>query len=518
MDVLCSDKTGTLTAGTVEVDGAYDSAGDLCDEVLRAAFINASLRSGFSNPIDTAIRAGARFDLSGCRKLGEIPYDFVRKRLSIAVDDNGTATLLSKGAVANIVAACTTASLEGRTVAVSEILERINAQTRDFSARGLRTIGVARRLNFPEGKLGSGNEADMTFLGVIALKDPVKLDAVAAVDDLRSLGVGLKIISGDNRLIAESIMRHLADVQPNIVTGPEIRRMSDEALRRRVVDVDCFAEVEPNQKKRIVRALQKAGHVVGYVGDGINDASALHAADVGLSVDTAVDVAKEAADLVLLDKSLSVIGDGIREGRRTFANTLKYVFMAVGANFANVFSMAGASLIFPFLPLLPKQILLANLMTDLPAMTIATDNVDEELIGRPRRWDITWIRKFMWTFGPLSSVFDFLTFAVLALGFHVAEDVFRTAWFLESVVSAVVVVLLLRSRRAAVKSRPSRYLLGASVVVALVALMLPYAPFADLLGFAPLSWPVLTSMLGIVAAYAIVVEAVKRRFFERTGF
>jgi Mg2+-importing ATPase len=300
-----------------------------------------------------------------------------------------------------------------------------------------------------------------------------------------------------------------------IITGPDLRQMSDEALLKRVVDVDVFAEIEPNQKERIILALRKAGNVVGYMGDGINDASALHAADVGISVESAVDVAKEAADIVLLEKDLGVLVQGVREGRTTFANTLKYVFMATSANFGNMFSMAGISLFLPFLPLLPKQILLTNLLTDFPEMTIATDRVDNEMVDYPRRWDIKAIRKFMITFGLVSSVFDYLTFGVLLLILHATQDQFRTGWFLESVISASLIVLVIRSRKPFFTSRPSKYLLMATLLVVAVTLILPFTSLGEIFGFNRLPISFLLPIGIIVIGYIIAAEMAKTVFYRK---
>jgi Mg2+-importing ATPase len=294
--------------------------------------------------------------------------------------------------------------------------------------------------------------------------------------------------------------------------------MSDSALLRSVGTVDVFAEIEPNQKERIIVALRKAGNVVGYMGDGINDASALHAADVGISVDTAADVAKEAADIVLLEKDLGVLIDGVREGRTTFANTLKYVFMATSANFGNMFSMAGVSLFIPFLPLLPKQILLTNLMTDFPEMAIATDNVDEQMIDYPRRWDIKAIRKFMITFGLVSSVFDYLTFGLLLLVLHSNEAQFRTGWFLESVISASIIVLVIRSRKPFFRSRPGKYLLISTLSIAVITLILPFTPLGTVFGFSPPVFSTYLLLLAIVVLYILAAEITKRIFYKKVKF
>jgi Mg2+-importing ATPase len=322
------------------------------------------------------------------------------------------------------------------------------------------------------------------------------------------------MITGDNRLVAAHAGQQVGLANARVLTGPELHRMSDEALLAQVSRVDIFAEVEPNEKERLIVALKKAGNVVGYMGDGINDASALHAADVGISVDSAVDVAKEAADIVLLEKDLEVLVQGVREGRTTFANTLKYVFMATSANFGNMFSMAGASLFLPFLPLLPKQILLTNLMTDFPETTIATDNVDPEMVQEPRRWDIRFIRDFMMTFGLVSSIFDYLTFGVLLLVLGVSMDRFRTGWFVESVVSASLIVLVIRTRGAFFKSRPGPHLLVATVMVVAAALVLPYTPLAGVLGFAPMPPPMLAVLAAIVMLYVVAAEMAKKAFYR----
>jgi Mg2+-importing ATPase len=331
---------------------------------------------------------------------------------------------------------------------------------------------------------------------------------------IKRLGVSLKIITGDNRLVAANLSQQIGLTNTRILTGPELSEMSDEALLARVTDVDVLAEVEPNQKERIILAFKKAGNVVGYMGDGINDASALHAADVSISVDSAADVAKEAADIVLLEKNLKVLVQGVNSGRMTFANTLKYVYMATSANFGNMFSMAGASLFLPFLPLLPKQILLTNLMTDFPEMAIATDNVDNEMVEQPRRWDIKFIRKFMLAFGLLSSVFDYLTFGCLLL-VHASVDQFRTGWFIESVVSASLIVLVIRSRRPFFKSKPGKYLLLATLFIGAITLFMPYSPLTGLLEFQPLPYSFLLMLGVILVGYIVSAELLKRLFYAR---
>jgi Mg2+-importing ATPase len=358
----------------------------------------------------------------------------------------------------------------------------------------------------------------MVFLGFIALFDPPKAGIFKTLGHLRKLGVSPKIITGDNRLVAAHVSQQVGIANPQILTGSDLSRMSDAALLQRVNDVDIFAEIEPNQKERIILALRKAGNVVGCMGDGINDASALHAADVGISVDSAVDVAKEAADIVLLKKDLSVLVRGVQEGRKTFANTLKYVFMATSANFGNMFSMAGVSLFLPFLPLLPKQILLTNLMTDFPEMTIATDSVDTEMVEQPRRWNIAFIRRFMVTFGIISSAFDYLTFGVLLFILHATKDLFRTGWFVESVISASVIVLIIRSRGPFFKSMPGKYLSLATLLVVCATLILPFSPLAALFGLQPLPLVFLFALAGIMALYIFAAEMAKKIFYEKVKF
>ena len=519
MNVICSDKTGTLTEGTVKVESALDINGVANDKVLLFAYMNAFYQTGFTNPIDEAILNYRKIDLSGYHKQDEIPYDFLRKRLSISVVQNHVHIMLTKGALANILEVCTMAETkDGKIVDIESLKDTIQKHFEEFSNNGFRTLGIAYRNLSSESLINKGDEKDMTFLGFLTLFDPPKENIIETIAKLKNLGVTLKIITGDNHLVAASLSKKMGLSDTKIITGTQIRQMSDAALLSHVGSTDVFAEIEPNQKERIIIAMRKAGNVVGYMGDGINDASALHAADVGISVDTAADVAKEAADIVLLEKDLGVLIDGVREGRTTFANTLKYVFMATSANFGNMFSMAGVSLFIPFLPLLPKQILLTNLMTDFPEMTIATDNVDEQMIDYPRRWDIKAIRKFMITFGLVSSVFDYLTFGLLLLILHANEDQFRTGWFLESVISASMIVLVIRSRKPFFRSRPGKYLLIATLSIALITLVFPFTPLGKIFGFSPLTFSTYLLLLLIVVLYILMAEITKRIFYKKVKF
>ena len=519
MNVICSDKTGTLTEGIVHVQSACDVEGAPSDKALFHAYLNAFYETGFTNPIDEAIRTHRQFDLSSYRKQDEIPYDFLRKRLSILVSHDETHLMVTKGAMLNVLDVCTSVETgEGTIVEIAVVRDRIQQHFEEFSSKGFRTLGVAYKNMGTESRISKSHEAGMTFSGFLVLFDPPKPNIIETVTSLKNLGVALKIITGDNHLVAANLSQQMGLSDSKILAGPDLSQLSDAALLKRVADVDVFAEIEPNQKERIILAFRKAGNVVGYMGDGMNDASALHAADVGISVESAVDVAKDAADIVLLEKDLSVLVQGVREGRATFANTLKYVFMATSANFGNMFSMAGVSLVLPFLPLLPKQILLTNLMTDFPEMTIATDSVDKEMVDYPRRWDIKAIRKFMITFGIVSSVFDYLTFGVLLLVLHATQVQFRTGWFLESVVSASLIVLVIRSRKPFFKSRPGNYLLMATLSIVVVTVIVPFTPFAEIFGFSPLPFPFLLLIGIIVLFYIITAEMVKTVFYKKVKF
>lgn len=518
MNLLCSDKTGTLTDGTVRIQGAYDATGAPSDHAFALAYVNGHFQSGFANPIDAAITARGGVDVSGYAKLDEIPYDFVRKRLGILVQKDGRSRLVTKGALRAVLDACSLARLpDGGTVPLAGVRPDIEARFAEYGRQGYRCLGLAAKDMGQSREAGKADEADMVFEGFLTLWDPPKPGIAQTVANLAQKGVRLTVITGDNRHVAASLGRQMGIAEPAILTGPDLRTLSPDALVTRAAGTDIFAEVEPNQKEDIVRALQKSGFVVGFMGDGINDASAIKAADVGLSVDGAVDVAKEAADIVLLDPDLGVLEHGVLLGRKTFANTLKYIFMATSANFGNMFSMAGASLFLPFLPLLPTQVLLTNLLTDLPEMTIASDSVDPDMVERPRKWDIRFIRNFMLVFGPLSSVFDCLTFVVLLHFLNASEALFQTGWFVESVVSAALIVLVVRTKRTIVTSRPSRLLLWATLAVAGITVWLPFGPLAEPFDFVPLPWSFLPALAGIVGLYVASAELAKKWFYRRFG-
>lgn len=517
MNVFCTDKTGTLTEGEVKIHSAVDVEGKESDRVLFYAYLNAASESGYVNPIDAAIREHKTFDIAGYQKCDEVPYDFNRKRLSILFATENTHLIITKGALKNILEVCTTVeAAPGRIVDIAGERQKLQQQAEELGNKGFRALGVAYRV-FERASFSKADETNMTFLGYLALFDPPKAGITDTLKELEQLGITPKMITGDSQAVALSIIEQIGLPDTKVLTGSQIQQLSDEALMHRVQQTNVFAEVEPNQKERIIIALKKAGNVVGYMGDGINDASALHAADVGISVERAVDVAKEAADIVLMQKDLNVLIEGVKEGRITFANTLKYVFMATSANFGNMFSMAGISLFIPFLPLLPSQILLTNLLTDFPEMTIASDRVDRELVNKPRRMDIKFIRNFMIVFGLLSSIFDYFTFGTLLL-LHAQPEQFRTGWFMESVISASLVVLVVRTRQSIFSSKPGKYLLIATLATIGVTIIIPWTPLATLLGFQPLPLSFVLVLGAIIVLYMIAAESVKHIFYRQVKF
>ncbi len=503
MDVLCTDKTGTLTEGAVRLHAAVDPTGAPSPLVQALAAANAGLQTGFTNPIDAAILAAHPLD-PAYRAVAELPYDFSRKRLSVLADGPDGRQLICKGAYDSVVEVCLTTDRAG-----------LDAHFARLSQEGYRVLGIARR-SLPEvEEVTPADEDGLEFLGFLAFADPAKAGAREALGDLRAAGISVRMITGDNRLAAAHIAGEVGMDVGTVLTGRDIDALDPEQLVRRVQEVEVFAEVDPLRKERIISALRDSGATVGYLGDGINDAAALHLADVGISVDTAVDVAKSAAAIVLLDKDLAVLGHGVRLGRQTFANTLKYVFTTVSANFGNVASMVIASAFLPFLPLLPRQLLLLNFLSDIPSTTIAVDNVDAEQLQRPQHWDLRFVRDFMVVFGLLSSLFDLLTFAVLLHVFDADSTLFRSAWFVGSTLTELAVLMVLRTRRPAIRSRPGAGLLWTSVAVAAVTLALPFVPeLSRLLGLDALPAKVVAALLLITLGYVLAAEALKRRFFR----
>ena len=436
-----------------------------------------------------------------------MPYDFTRKRLSVLVADGPGAVLVTKGALAAVFDVSSTVEVGGTTVALDSVRGRVEAQFTELSRRGFRVLGLATRSLPDRLHLSSEDEHDMTLRGLLAFHDPPKPGVSEALRSLADLGVSVRLVTGDNHLAARQIAAEVGLDGSRVLTGREIDALDDRELASEVAGVEVFAEVEPMHKERIVHALRAAGGTVGFLGDGINDAAALHAADIGISVDTAVDVAKQSAAVVLLDKSLSVVADGVRLGRQTFANTLKYVRVTTSANFGNMLSMACAS---PSCPCLPRQILLLNFLSDIPGTTIAADAVDAEDLQTPRAWDIASIRTFMIVFGLVSSLFDVLTFVILRAGFGAGPELFRSGWFLQSTATELAVMLVLRTSRPFWRSRPGRPLLVSSLLVAAVTLALPYLPIAETLGLTPVPLDILGALAVITALYVGANEVAKR--------
>ncbi len=519
MDLLCTDKTGTITRGVVQLDSALDAQGQPARAVSRWAALNARLQTGIVNALDEAILAADRSDTAGVSKLDEIPYDFFRKRLSVVVEERqaGGALMITKGALDKVLEVCVSVRQGADILPLDEARRAaIQALFSGWSAKGFRVLGLAvKEVPGKAAYTAKEDETGLHFAGFLLFFDPPKEDAGPTIRRLADLGVQVKIITGDNRLVARHVAGTLGLDEASVLPAEEIARLSSDAFAQVAERTSIFAEVDPNQKEQIILALKKRGHVVGYMGDGINDAPALHAADIGVSVDSAVDVAKEAADFVLLRQDLSVLLAGIREGRRTFANTLKYIYTTTSANFGNMISMAGASLFLPFLPLLAKQILLNNFLSDFPAAGIPGDRVDEELLQSPQRWNVKAIRAFMIVFGLVSSLFDFATFFLLLVVARAGEARFQTGWFVESLLSELAIALVVRTRRVFFRSRPGRLLWVITLAVAILTLLLPYLPFAGALGFTPLPFWLMAMLAGITALYVLVTELVKRMYFKK---
>ena len=515
MDVLCTDKTGTLTRGVVQLDGALDATGNPDAGVLHLAWLNAHLQSGLRNPLDEAIVAAAGKQPNDYRKIDEIPYDFTRKRLSVLVrvGDGGPLQTITKGALDSVLEVCSWVRngspdkpLDATTLAA------IRDRYALWSAKGYRVLGLASKTMAADA--WKAEESGLTFVGFLLFFDPPEPGVQQTLAALHRLGVQVKVITGDNQLVARHVAEAVGIAVERIVTGAELAQMKDEALLNLAPRVALFAEVDPNQKERIILALQKTGHVVGFLGDGINDAPALHCADVGISVDNAVDVAKEAADFVLLKHDLDLLRQGIDEGRHTFANTLKYIFITTSANFGNMLSMALASLFLPFLPLLAKQILLNNFLSDIPAVGIAGDRVDREWERTPHRWDLRMVRNFMIGFGLVSSLFDLLTFGVLLWFAGEVAELFRTGWFIESLLTEILIIFVVRTWKPCWRSRPGRLLLGSSLAIIAVTIALPYSPLAVWFGLVPLPPTLLLALLGICLLYAGASELFKHYFYR----
>ncbi|WP_428659907.1 magnesium-translocating P-type ATPase [Runella sp.] len=514
VNLFCTDKTGTITEGVINVSGLVNAFGEENELVKELAYWNAAFESGYVNPIDDALKKLTPEIKVKAEKMGEVPYDFIRKRLSIAINRQNEKLLITKGAFIEVFGICTKVKLSnGNIENISLHQPEIEKRFEQFGIKGLRAIGICFK-NIESNAISKDDEKDMIFAGFILLEDPIKAGITETIEALKALRVNLKIITGDNKNVAKSIALAIGIKNPVILTGAEINNTSTDALKLLAKRTHIFAEVEPQQKERIILALRRT-YTVAYMGDGINDVTAIHAADVGISVENAVDVAREAADFVLMEKDLSVLVDGIKEGRKTFANTLKYIYISTGSTFGNMCSVAAASLLLPFLPMLPKQILLTNFITDFPYLAVASDNVDEEQLAAPRKWDLKLIRNYMVVFGIHSSLFDIITFLILLYGFQLKEASFQTGWFIESVLSELFILFIIRTHKNFFKSKPTNSLFILSVIGLTLTISLPYLPFANDIGLVPLPFNYLATMLLIVIVYIITADILKVWFFKK---
>jgi Mg2+-importing ATPase len=516
MDILCADKTGTLTENRITLIRHVDGQGRDSEKVLLFSFLNSSHQTGLKSPLDDAILKFREIDVGRFRKVDEIPFDFVRKRVSIIVEEDGRRLLIAKGAPEEVLRVCTRQEGEDTVEELTEeARDRILSLYRELSGEGFRTLAVAyRALEDLRPVYGASDEEGMVFLGFVAFIDPPKESARESMEILSRAGVELKILTGDNELVTRKTCDLLGYRVGRIVTGTEIATLDDDALARVVEVANIFTRVNPDQKDRIILALKRNGHVVGYLGDGINDAPSLRTADIGISVDNAVDIARESSDIILMKKDLRVIEEGVLEGRRTFGNTMKYIMMGTSSNFGNMASVAAASLFLPFLPMLPVQILLNNLLYDLSQSAIPTDTVDPDYIQAPKRLDTGFIKRFILVFGPISSLFDILTFAILLLIFSATEPLFQTAWFIESLCTQVAIIFVIRTRQSPfLRSLPSPLLAASCLLVMAAAFLLPYSPLGPAFGFVRLPVSFYLMLTGLVAGYLALVEGVKRWFY-----
>jgi len=522
MTILCTDKTGTLTEGKLTFERAVRADGEEGPEAVTLAWLNSHFQTGFTNPLDIALVAASAAppDLGAYRKLGELPFDFARRCLGVLVaQPDGSPLLITKGAPEAILDRSTSVRTKDGLVPLDDahrarVAELITAA----AAEGDRAIAVGSRTDVPPTNLEPSSETALVFEGLLLFSDPPKADIGATLADLRTLGVELKVVTGDSEVVARAVAEQVGLSVDGVLTGDEIRSLRHTAFSARASRTTIFARVDPDQKLRVIRALQERGAVVGYLGDGINDAPPLHHADVGISVDNGTDVARAAADIVLLQPSLAAIAQGVREGRRTFANTLKYIRMGISSNFGNMLSMAGAAVLLPFLPMLPSQILLNNLIYDASQTAIPSDDIDPETAAEPARWDIGGIERFMLVFGPISSIFDYATFGFLLLVLHASEREFHTGWFVESLATQVLVIFAIRTRRSPFwRSRPSRPLLVAAITAVAIAVLLPVSPLASLIGFNALPPAFWAALATFVVAYLAIVEVAKRWLYRRSA-
>ena len=521
MDILCTDKTGTLTLDKIVLEKYCDVVRKEDKDVLRLAYLNSYYQTGLKNILDKAILKYEKLVVKQYRKIDEIPFDFSRRVMSVVVDRDALPRLITKGAPEEIFKRCTRYELDGEVLELEQFLiTDLKEEYDSLSSEGFRVLAVAYK-DMERGKdvYSRDDEQDLILKGYIAFLDPPKPTARKTIEVLKRLGIELKVLTGDNELVTKKICSEVGLDIKGLVTGDVVEKTTDERLRELAKTTTVFARLSPLQKERVIHALHQNKHVVGYLGDGINDAPALKAADVGISVNNAVDIAKESADIILLQKSLLVLRDGVLEGRKTFGNILKYIKMGSSSNFGNMLSMTGASLALPFLPMLPIQVLLNNFLYDLSQVAIPSDDVDEEYLQKSRPWNIDYIKKFMLVFGLISSVFDFLTFGVLWFVFAAAAPVFHTGWFLESLCTQTLVIHIIRTGKIPfVESKPSQLLVFTSIYIVTIGLVIPFIPLGKHFGFVTLPWTFFVALVGIVAAYLFTVQVAKRWFIRNYGY
>jgi len=535
IDILCTDKTGTLTQDRVVLEQHVDILGHPSEEVLNYAYLNSHFQTGLRNLIDRAVLEYIDLDTQQCRLVDELPFDFQRRRMSVIVAYEGDHVLICKGAVEEIYACCNRYQIDEQVYPLVDMIRGdLFEEVEKLNRNGFRVLGIAYR-KFPSDKttFSTQDESQLILLGYIAFFDPPKATTNEALGLLSGAGINVKVLTGDNGLVTEKVCRDVGLGMKRMVTGAELSRLSPDEFSKTIEDANVFVKLSPSQKEEIVKALRRNGHVVGFMGDGINDAPALKAADVGISVDSAVDVAKEAADIVLLEKSLLVLQEGIMEGRRVFANIVKYIRMGASSNFGNMFSVLGASYLLPFLPMQPIQILTNNLLYDFSQTGIPTDTVDEELTTKPLKWNIGNIKRFMVFIGPVSSIFDYATFALMWFFFHCSAfldpgataaqkdglaKLFQTGWFVESLLTQTLIVHIIRTRRIPFfGSRASAHLTMTTLIIMAIGAWLPYSPFADDLGMVPLPAIYWAWIALFLATYAVLIHWVKTWFFNRYG-
>ena len=515
LDVLCSDKTGTLTAGTMTLNRSLDPFGNPSQRALELAYLNSKFETGIRSPLDDVILHQPPPKIDEYTKCDEIPFDFDRRRLSVVVERQSKRILITKGAPEGIFPLLSGYEIEGKTVPISaEAIKRVQQTSNDLNSQGFRSLAVAYVEVPVRTDYSVKDESNLILAGFLTFSDEPLPDAAQIVASLKQDGVVIKVISGDNDRVTGHVCTEVGVDPGQVITGEEMEKMTDPALLHVVEETRVFARISPAQKNRILLALKHNGHAVGFMGDGINDAPSLHAADVGISVSSAVDVAREVADVILIEPGLRVLHDGIIEGRKAFGNVMKYLLMGTSSNFGNVFSMAGASLFLPFLPMLPTQILLNNLLYDLAQLTIPTDNVDETYLRKPQHWDIGLIRNFMVFIGPISSIFDFLTFYVLLHFFHASEAQFHTGWFVESLATQTLVLFVIRTAKNPFRSRPSSPLIATCLATVAVGTYLPFSPLASVLGFTPLPAAYFGFVAVATVVYLLLVEVAKQRLLR----